>query len=1131
MSGVLVVPIRLDAISLGTDLDVVGPSVDFTRLPYRDATGRDRNGHLPYVSETLLTAPFQDQDFRLKAGVHLHWALPDALTRLVQNADGSTHIPSVPNRWLVTRTVKDTVQDQWIIESDHLSDTNVSAVSYPIGTAGKPYRHLGRRVPLRLWSRDSGATYLPALTAVGYGEPTFAAHYANCHSVFGCYDPTVTGTPPKHLRYDIVGWYDDLAQDPVTALGADWRNALKTEYAWAVTAATAPTRTVCYAQLTFDTPTTTAATAKPPPAPKVWVGNTPTEALAGHLGAVLPNVQPSEAEALLEAIAYADRLEAKPLDLGASLMEARHAATFRDVPFGTLWTVRRQDETAGVTPQEKQLREALAIPAAVSDLLSRLNAAQQDLDRAGHDLRALRRQLFADWYKYQLCAYPTDATRDSYPDQDEVGFFLQRKMRYLDEEAARATTKAERVTAARAALDTALTTLNATARPARSAFVVQQVPAPPFHLPNEPAVLLTGTAAVPTDRHGQDGAADPDNLMGCAVTANDVPAIITSGQAAALRTDVVAAAGRLGAAVWDPAAFHPITLEWEVEFYPATQGNNLDPADRRYHPDFVTRNFTLPPRGVELKPNTYVPDKAANVYAGSTLLSAGARPVLSARILTYLQANLLPLYLAAGRPAVTPAAFAADPAPVLSWYDANASDARLTLMVAMYRYLAAHEDSNLSATLSGFNDALLMRRLTRQLPIADPLGFPPYQAFAATVDAAVAGENRFAPHPLGDFNPIRAGAMRLLRLRIVDSFGRTRDVDLNGMGTTTELTVPGHPGWVAMPPRIAQPARLTVNWQGADDLGGTSPICGWLVPDNLDLSLAVYAADGTALGSLRALADPRRPEYAQWRPPPGGTLAPIGNAHLGALVERLRTGGPTALGTLLEGLDDTLAQIEPEDYAQHRGRSVLMGNPIAVARLELTLELMGWPAVHQDWNVFRQDMRRSSRETNDFELVRFPIRIGEHTLLNDGVLGFWLENSAREPAGDFHDVRAGRDPLIQALDLPSQYLTLLLDPRGRMHATSGILPTVDLALPVETYRSALGRMAVAFFTGPLLGDSDHVGVPLPNEPGYAWSWRERTRAGWSTLPDPPAPDQRVLAEPTLREGWLVLTPDPDGGRQ
>lgn len=88
MGGVVVVPVHLDALCLASDRDVVGATVDFTRLPYRDpVSGWDQNADLPYVSEIMLPAPFQDEDFRLKAGVHLHWALPDALTRLVQTEE------------------------------------------------------------------------------------------------------------------------------------------------------------------------------------------------------------------------------------------------------------------------------------------------------------------------------------------------------------------------------------------------------------------------------------------------------------------------------------------------------------------------------------------------------------------------------------------------------------------------------------------------------------------------------------------------------------------------------------------------------------------------------------------------------------------------------------------------------------------------------------------------------------------------------------------------------------------------------------------------------------------------------------------------------------------------------------
>ena len=50
----------------------------------------------------------------------------------------------------------------------------------------QPFRYLGRKKSLADWQEnDPKAKYLRLLTAVGYGEPTFAAFYPNCHSVLG----------------------------------------------------------------------------------------------------------------------------------------------------------------------------------------------------------------------------------------------------------------------------------------------------------------------------------------------------------------------------------------------------------------------------------------------------------------------------------------------------------------------------------------------------------------------------------------------------------------------------------------------------------------------------------------------------------------------------------------------------------------------------------------------------------------------------------------------------------------------------------------------------------------------------------------------------------------------------------
>jgi hypothetical protein len=185
VGGPLVVPVHLDALCLADDLDVRGPDNDFTRLPYRDtATGLDRNEDFPCLSEIMARTPFQDEDFRLRAGVHLHWALPDGLTRMVQRADGATAVPAVSNRWLVTRSRDGRVEGERVVESDYLSDDNPAAIPYPVPGPGRPYRRLGRKLPLDAWSRSTDSSrYLPELTAVGYGEPTFASPAPTHH---GC---------------------------------------------------------------------------------------------------------------------------------------------------------------------------------------------------------------------------------------------------------------------------------------------------------------------------------------------------------------------------------------------------------------------------------------------------------------------------------------------------------------------------------------------------------------------------------------------------------------------------------------------------------------------------------------------------------------------------------------------------------------------------------------------------------------------------------------------------------------------------------------------------------------------------------------------------------------------------------
>jgi len=189
MRSLLMIPVKLDALVLAHDTSVVAPMADWGALPYSDGT-RDHHADTANLSESVVARPFEDGRAELRAGIHLHWSLPAALTRGVHTRDGA-RFPLVPNRWLVRRSrgaAAPALDAMWVVESDYLHPEGMpnayGAVAVPVKTdpaAGRrqPFRFQGRVVPLARWQPDSQATYLDQLTAVGHGEPWFAAFYLN----------------------------------------------------------------------------------------------------------------------------------------------------------------------------------------------------------------------------------------------------------------------------------------------------------------------------------------------------------------------------------------------------------------------------------------------------------------------------------------------------------------------------------------------------------------------------------------------------------------------------------------------------------------------------------------------------------------------------------------------------------------------------------------------------------------------------------------------------------------------------------------------------------------------------------------------------------------------------------------
>jgi len=316
------------------------------------------------------------------------------------------------------------------------------------------------------------------------------------------------------------------------------------------------------------------------------------------------------------------------------------------------------------------------------------------------------------------------------------------------------------------------------------------------------------------------------------------------------------------------------------------------------------------------------------------------------------------------------------------------------------------------------------------------------------------------------------------------------------------------------------------------------------------------------LGSLYALKDPHNYSLAQWRSAPGREQPiqipdisnphlrkVISNPHLRKVVEYVQHKGKDFVGNFLQAIDTALAGIDPESAAQHDSLALLMGRPIAVVRASVNLELMGFPALNQSWNVFRQDLHRSRRETDGFTQVGFPIRIGEYHQLNDGLVGYWLEDSAfqihcpfyaaQSEPNDSADIitydESHKSPIAikQTIDAPPQYLTMLVDPRGVIHATSGILPTKEISIPANQYRDALRNIEVTFFSAPILSDANQLDLPLPREAGYLWSWLQRVNDSWTEISSLQTIPRSVFIEAMgeggdalwqslIQQGWLTF---------
>lgn len=1166
----LIVPVELHALVVN-DMVRKGQNFQRWRMNYRnlDSFGSP----MPAAFSDNTAADWNNEP--QANGVYLHWMLPRALRHGVQETAASkTVYPLVPNRWLVTRISGPLDARQataWVIESDFLDpDAGTTPYVDPRSPQELKVTNIGRAVPIGLW-HETGAEMF--LDATGPGDVTFSAFQPYGENVFSFHDP-LTGVRAGTVSYLVSGWYSDPAQDILAGVfdkkSFDQRLA---KLGWTVDAQLSD---VC--NTSIYTGASNAIGWDPggpiphsdrPDSATLAIGNTAIDALTALIGKQAVGNDRIHAR-LLEAFQY-NLLPVLDQPNGPLLLErAIHKAWYGTANARFEWEIIRDPDDPPNTPEKPEYPDAPVDwddPNLSPDWLGTLNRDQSDLDIAVMELRELQARLYAMWWTAGTFEFLPPNQQRALADTDArfsaAGFADELESRKSSSLAALVVKQAGVVEAAAGRVPVGATQkeldeaarLFAERHGLPNGYRLRRVNGAPFFQPNDPVVLIAGAKS-------GDLLIDRD-LLPCRMVSELVSGLVYAGTT---KIDVAAMQGTIPVpdlarfpiivpalfdeaffldaasatmiattALHDPSAsvidalakqigagrdmigtlpaiarppwqqpWVPMFLMWKVQFYPIPHDAN------------GVENWTFDGEEYELT-DPALPAASPKFFglSGTTLLTPQAQFNFRRR---------------------------------LEEFQARHPDLDPEELSALDKFI---EDTDgwdfLSQTLDGFNQLLLCRDgEANRIPASD-----------STIGKLIGDEHGFVPAlgpvpqpfrgwPASDFQQFRSGQFCFERLAIVDLFGQTIELvnsanyERFALVRSPDLVPPvpimalGPERFVQLSPRILQPAQIRLSFLSAVDdkkivsqHSGTNPVCAWILPNHIDRALSCYDPEGIFVGELRVIVDADGQRAVSWEFGPGVSLAQLGKLpHLDEMVAGLVKAGPDAFVAFYRTIDETLWTIDPLGARGDQNLSVLVGRPLAMVRVAVDYELAGVPMTDPSW---QWTFGTAPPEFLDYT---FPVRLGEVALRDDGLIGYFTGqnyaqfNAVRLPDGapdtlDADYVRAIAPGNFLDLSFAGSSIanvTMLVDPRAPVHATTGILPQVDVKIGEQFVEHALAAMEVTFHAGPLLSRTTTVTavgprgtlidpqaaitsviLPIPSERNGTWDWLQFDGSAWQAF--------------------------------
>ena len=331
-----------------------------------------------------------------------------------------------------------------------------------------------------------------------------------------------------------------------------------------------------------------------------------------------------------------------------------------------------------------------------------------------------------------------------------------------------------------------------------------------------------------------------------------------------------------------------------------------------------------------------------------------------------------------------------------------------------------------------------------------------------------------SPNP---FFPLRAGFLRIVRLRLVDCFGQvlglagpsdTTGINPQLVDSSIPMELDGHPELQLLPPRFTSPSRLWLRFadsSGALNADSTavhatatiSPVCGFLLPNHLDGALEFFDSNGQNQGILR----PDENAGIVWEDAPGIPSSvgqtperAISNKFAAGIARGLLDWGTAdaslgegaredALSAFLRIVDSTLWSVDPFGHSGDEHLSLLIGHPVAVLRASVRLELL---------EPVTPDLVNK---------IALPLRLGALKHWQDGLLGYFVNDDyqtlycADEAVASFAREVGPNQGFLQQINAVDNYYQQFADDLGD-DVTAGN----DNATPPDTGKTPVDHLYV-----------------------------------------------------------------------